>query len=102
MKKIIICFFIAIALITGGCHNEKDHAHATEDSHEHVEGDGHDHAACGHEDEDGHDHAARSHEEEDGDEAHTDEIRFSVAQAEAVGLEVQEVVPGTFHRVIKT
>ncbi|MDR0756782.1 MAG: efflux RND transporter periplasmic adaptor subunit [Tannerella sp.] len=88
MKRHIICIFIAAAAITGGCRNEKEQAHATGDGHEHFEGDGHAHAACNHGDE-----AA---------ETDTDGIRFSAVQAEAAGLEIQAVVPGTFHQVIKT
>jgi RND family efflux transporter MFP subunit len=77
MEKNSICFFIAIALIISGCSGGKEHIHATGETHEHIEGD------------------------EDG-ETHTDEIRFSVVQAEVAGLEIQAVVPGTFHWVIKT
>lgn len=86
MKKNSICFFIAMALMIGGCSKEKEHVHAAEETHEPIEGAGHD---------------ARNYEDEAG-EAHTDEIRLPVAQAEAAGLETQEVVPETFYRVIKT
>ncbi|MDR2120853.1 MAG: efflux RND transporter periplasmic adaptor subunit [Tannerella sp.] len=94
MKKYIICLFVAVSLLAGGCRNEKNHEHATEEAHEHMEGDGHDHS--------GHDH---DHEEKDGNEtdgAHEDEIRFTVRQAEIAGLETRETVPGKFSRVIKT
>ena len=112
MKKNIICFFIAIALITVCCCNEKEHAHAAKESHEHFDGD--DHAAHNYEEGDHITHqyeaggAAHTNErrssvtQDEAAETYTDEIRFSVAQAEAAGLKVQDIVPGTFHRVIKT
>jgi RND family efflux transporter MFP subunit len=58
----------------------------------------------------GHAHAGHAHDEncrEDdndnrGAETHTDEIAFSKAQADAAGLEIQTVTPGTFSQVIKT
>ncbi|MDR1779682.1 MAG: efflux RND transporter periplasmic adaptor subunit [Tannerella sp.] len=113
MKKYMICFFVAIALISNGCrgkhnHNEDDgHNHATEEAHEHFEGDGHDHSAHHHDEGDGHDHSAHHHDEgevhaHEADGEHTDEIHFSAEQAEAVGLEVIEIEPAPFSRVVKT
>jgi RND family efflux transporter MFP subunit len=51
----------------------------------------------------GHAHDENCREDDDhGTEAHSDEIPFTKQQAEAVGLQVEEVVPGTFSQVIKT
>ncbi|MDR1331976.1 MAG: efflux transporter periplasmic adaptor subunit, partial [Tannerella sp.] len=86
MKKNIIYLFIATAMIACGCSNEhKERDHATENDHEHFEGDGHDHSA---------------HNDADG--AHDDEIHFSASQAEAAGLETEDIAPGVFSHVIKT
>jgi RND family efflux transporter MFP subunit len=53
----------------------------------------------------GHVHDENCREDNDDDhgvEAHAGEIMFSKAQADAAGLEVQTVAPGTFSQVIKT
>lgn len=85
MKKLLFILAVAVGTFTGCSH-----------SHSH---DGHDHEAEGHnhEAEDPHEHA-HEHEKEG---AHSDEIIFKKAQAEAFGLEVKEVVPGPFNEVIK-
>jgi RND family efflux transporter MFP subunit len=68
-----------------GCHSGNKNQHpVTKGAHEHAECDGHDHEDL----------------EEEGE--HSDEIHFTEQQAEAVGLEVEEVTPGTFSHVIKT
>ena len=66
-------------------HNEDSkgiHTQAEGESHNHSEDDGHDHAK--------------------GESNHTDEISFTKAQADAVGLIVETVSPGVFQQVIKT
>ena len=66
-------------------HNEDSkgiHTQAEGESHNHSEDDGHDHSK--------------------GESNHTDEISFTKAQAEAVGLIVETVSPGAFQQVIKT
>lgn len=90
MKKILYILSVAVALFTGcrsgAAHDDHDHegeehVHEAEDSSEHD----HDHDAPG--------------GEADGD--HADEIIFEKAQAEAFGLETEEVRPGPFHQVIR-
>ena len=66
-------------------HNEDSkgiHTQAEGESYNHSEDDGHDHSK--------------------GESNHTDEISFTKAQAEAVGLIVETVSPGAFQQVIKT
>jgi RND family efflux transporter MFP subunit len=60
-------------LFTGCNSGNKNQNPAAKDAHEHVDGDG-----------------------------HSDEISFTKQQAEAAGLTVEEVMPGTFSHVIKT
>ncbi|MDR1454718.1 MAG: efflux RND transporter periplasmic adaptor subunit [Tannerella sp.] len=83
MRKNITFLFIVTAVIAGGCRKEKEYGHAAEKAHEHTEG--------------------NRQEDEDGaaGRAHTGEIYFSLMQAEAAGLETEDIVPGTFCRVIK-
>jgi RND family efflux transporter MFP subunit len=76
-----------------GC-NSGNQNPVAKDIHEHVDGDGHDHSS-----EDGHNHEGEALKKEGG---HSDEIPFTKQQAEAVGLKVEEVTPGTFSHVIKT
>lgn len=54
---------------------------------------------CRHSSEDGHDHSSEGHNH--GDE-HSDEIHFTEQQAEAAGLKLEQITPGTFAHVIKT
>ncbi|MDR1221521.1 MAG: efflux RND transporter periplasmic adaptor subunit [Tannerella sp.] len=85
MKTYIINIFIVAAMLSTGCHSGNKNQHpAAKGAHEHAECDGHDHEDL----------------EEEGE--HGDEIHFTEQQAEAVGLEVEEVTPGTFSHVIKT
>lgn len=103
MKTYIISLFIIIAMILTGCNSgDKNKSHTEKDAHEHVEGDGHDHSK-----EDGHDHSAEDGHNHEGEAlekegGHSDEIPFTKEQAEAVGLQLEEVTPGTFSHVIKT
>ncbi|MDR0697780.1 MAG: efflux RND transporter periplasmic adaptor subunit [Tannerella sp.] len=103
MKTYIISLFIIIAIFFTGCFfgnknqnsstkNAHAHVHSTKDRHDHSAKDDHD---C--HDEDGHDH-----ETPDTEGGHSDEIPFSKRQAEAVGLQVEEVTYGIFSHVIKT
>lgn len=98
MKKNTIGLLLAIAVFFfAGCQPAKNERKPQGETHEHAEGEDHDH--------EGHDHERHDHEGHDhnhGSEAHADEIRFSKAQAEAVGLEVEDLTPGTFSQVIKT
>ena len=102
MKTYIISIFIATAMLLAGCGSgNKNQNHTDRDAHEHTDGDGHDHAAepgHNHSTEDGHDHEGETL----GEGGHADEIVFTKQQAEAVGLEVEEVTPGVFSHVIKT
>lgn len=74
-------------------HEEHDHDHGDEKEHNHAEGE-----ECDH------DHEGHSHGETKGGktEAHADEILFTPEQAKAIGLEITDVQPSTFHQVIKT
>lgn len=92
MRTIIVSLFIAMALLLPGCNGDKNQKEtATSIPHEHTEGDDHDHSTA----------EIRNDETETGS-AHTDEIHFSKAQAKAVGLTLETVLPGTFRQVIKT
>lgn len=124
MKTYIIGLFIVIALIISGCHSgnknqtsqdakdahehlhehNHNHNHSHDHDHDHSSGDGHSHSEGEdqdhnhghiHSDGDGHSHSRET-------DKHTDEIHFTRQQAEAVGLEVEHVTPGTFSHVIKT
>lgn len=103
MKTYIISLFIVAAMLFTGCNSgNKNQNPAAKDAHEHVDGDGHDHSA-----EDGHDHSAEDGHNHEGealkeDGGHGEEISFTKQQAEAVGLKVEAVTPGTFSHVIKT
>lgn len=100
MKKAIFMGVLGLFLL-GSCtgksgNNHEGHSHETEEhSHE-----GHDHANEGHDHEsEGHDHA---HEKRDGHVGGSDEIILPPAKAQAAGVAVSTVEPGTFHQVIKT
>lgn len=96
MKKL---FFMGILglFVLGSC-NSNSHsghegeAHGTE-AHDH-EREGHDHEAEG-EGHEGHDHGNEG-------AAHSDEIILPKAKAEAAGVQVSIIEPGTFEQVIKT
>jgi RND family efflux transporter MFP subunit len=110
MKTYIIRLFIIIAIFFTGCHfgnknqnsatrSAQAHVHSAKDGHDHDHStkDGHDHSA---EDDHDHDHDHETPDTEGG--GYSDEIPFSKRQAEAVGLQVEEVTSGTFSHVIKT
>ncbi|NLU28235.1 MAG: efflux RND transporter periplasmic adaptor subunit [Bacteroidales bacterium] len=87
MKTYIVIVTIVSMIFFSSCNSgKKEQNPALKDAHEHVDGDGHDHSKDVVETEGG----------------HTDEIAFTKAQAEAVGLTVETVSPSTFHQVIKT
>lgn len=76
-------------------HNHEGHSH---EGHRHDEHDGHSHSHGAHE---GHNHEGHSHEGHD-ESVHAGEIKFTKAQAEAVGLETEVVTPAPFRAVIHT
>jgi RND family efflux transporter MFP subunit len=80
-------------MLFAGCNSgDKNQNPAAKDGHEHSLEDGHNHS-------DGHAHEG---EDPEAEAAHGDEIPFTRQQAEAVGLQVEEVTPGTFSHVMKT
>lgn len=87
--------------ILGSCNskprnNPEEHNHGTE-AHDH---EGHDHENEGHsatKECEGHDHGSEASESE-----HSDEIILPKAKAEAAGVKVSTIEPGTFEQVIKT
>lgn len=89
--------------ILGSCNskpgnNPEEHNHGTE-AHDH-DHEGHDHEKEGHsatEECEGHDHGSEASESE-----HSDEIILPKAKAEAAGVKVSTIEPGTFEQVIKT
>ncbi|KAA6300872.1 MAG: Multidrug resistance protein MdtA [Candidatus Ordinivivax streblomastigis] len=80
MKKHIYAF-VMVAMCLSGC-NGHEHNH-DDDEQEHAHKYNH------------------THEGEEHDE-HPDEIEFTKAQAEAAGLQIQTIAPGTFKQVIRT
>lgn len=77
-------------------HSHEGHSH---DAHSH---EGHSHEAHNHSEHE-HNHSAHSHDAHGHDEGlHAGEIKFSKAQAEAVGLETEIVTPTPFRGVIHT
>lgn len=82
MKKIILALYMAVALLLSSCHSHED-KHTHEQEHEHELESTHDH-------------------EMEHDHDHSDEILFTHAQAEAAGLALETVTPGTFRQVVKT
>ena len=122
MKTQIISLFIIIStLIFFGCKSGNNDKKTEAESQEHFEGDGHnhdDHEGHNHDDHEGHNHGegedAHDHAEgeeahdhgsekkESGNSEHSNEISFTKAQAESVGLEIESVIPSTFSQVIKT
>ncbi|MDR2774464.1 MAG: efflux RND transporter periplasmic adaptor subunit [Tannerella sp.] len=100
MKTYIINLFIIITttIFFTGCNSDnKNRNSVTKNAHEQVDGNGHDHNHSS-SDEDGHDHKTP----DTAEGGHSDEISFSRQQAEAVGLQIEEVTVGTFSQVIKT
>lgn len=96
MKKL---FFMGILglFILGSCNSNSHSSHEGEahgtEAHDH-EREGHDHESEG-EGHEGHDHGKE-------DAAHSDEIILPKAKAEAAGVKVSTIEPGTFEQVIKT
>lgn len=96
MKKITIVICLAVALFPLSClsHGDKHtHDHDHDHDHDHELVDDHDHD---------HDHAHEHETEVEDAHEHTDEILFTHEQAEAAGLTLETVTPGTFRQVIKT
>lgn len=96
-------------------HEGHNHEHHEGHSHEHHEAEsheGHNHEhgeACNHEhnhNHEGHNHESHAHEGHNhghAAEGHGDnEIVLPVAKAQAAGVKVSTIHPGTFHQVIKT
>ena len=103
IKSYILGLFIVIAILFSGCNSGNENQKAgAEHAHEHLDRKGHDHD---HEHDhehsagDGHNHGG---ETSGNDGEFVDEIHFTRQQAEAVGLQVEKVTPGTFSYVIKT
>ncbi|MBD9112069.1 efflux RND transporter periplasmic adaptor subunit [Bacteroides nordii] len=102
MKKLIFMGVLGL-FILGSCNskpgnNPEEHNHGTE-AHDH-DHEGHDHENEGHsatEECEGHDHGSEASESE-----HSDEIILPKAKAEAAGVKVSTIEPGTFEQVIKT
>lgn len=118
MKKYIIYFACLLAILWGcnsaqktdahaghnheqGSHEGHNHDHADEKEHNHAEGEKCDHDHEEHDHTEGEEH---DHNESKGKstETHADEILFTPEQAKAIGLEITDVQPSTFHQVIKT
>ena len=113
MKKLIFMGVLGL-FILGSCnsktgHDHEGHNHGTE-AHDHVH-EGHDHEHEGHDHEhEGHDHEHEGHDHEHeghshGEEApsgHSDEIILPKAKADAAGVKVSVIEPGTFEQVIRT
>lgn len=70
-----ITVWITVLLLLAGCHHAHKDTHQHDSTGEHVESSGH---------------------------SHDNEIVFTREQAEAVGLTTEQIVPATFHNVIKT
>lgn len=86
MRKIIFMGALGLFLL-GSCNSKSGESH-----------EGHNHET------EGHNHEAEGHDHEHGEEsAHgSDGIILPPAKAQAAGVEVSVVEPGTFHQVIKT
>lgn len=108
MDKNIFTILLFAVLAVTGCRTQNgskatgEHTHSENCTHGH---EGHDHEGHGHE---GHSHEGHSHGHEDGHghEAHEEhragEIKFTEAQAKAVGLETETVTPAPFRASIHT
>lgn len=96
MKKLYLLGAFFCTLLLASCGGKKDHDH----NHEHEHG-----TECSEHD---HEHEGHNHESEDREHghetatAHSDEIIFPQAKAEAAGVMVETIQPKTFHQVIKT
>ena len=106
MKKYMMLLWAVSYLL--GCTAQPETADekykASADSHameekSHVEEEEHDHS---NEEEENHDILDEEHDHTNEKEEHPDEIVFSRQQAQAAGLEVQEIVPESFTGVIRT
>ena len=104
MKKVIFMGVLGLFLL-GSCNSKsgdshEGHNHETEE-HNH---EGHDHEHEGHDHKhEGHDHEHEGHDHEHENHAGgSDEIILPPAKAQAAGVVVSTVEPGTFHQVIKT
>ncbi|WP_195448639.1 efflux RND transporter periplasmic adaptor subunit [Bacteroides nordii] len=102
MKKLIFMGVLGL-FILGSCNskpgnNPEEHNHGIE-AHDH-DHEGHDHENEGHsatKECEGHNHGSEASESE-----HSDEIILPKAKAEAAGVKVSTIEPGTFEQVIKT
>lgn len=122
MKKLIFIGVLGLFILSScnnkSGHNHDGHDHATEaHSHNH-DHDGHSHDHDGHShDHDGHNHDHDGHNHDhDGEcpskkvkapaakatDGHIDEIILPKAKADAAGVKVNRIEPGTFEQVIKT
>lgn len=97
MKKLYLLWVVCAYLFagcSGGNTTRPEHDHEQEEhNHDHEAGEEHDHE---------HEEAGHDHGKETAEAAHTDEIIFKKALAEAVGLQTKEVQPAPFTDVIKT
>ena len=102
-KNIITVLFFAVLCIVG-CKSKNGGTDSSAAGHSH---DAHSHEAHNHSEHkhnhSGQSHDAHSHDAHGHDEGlHAGEIKFSKAQAEAVGLETEIVTPAPFRGVIHT
>ena len=88
---IILAAATSISLIS--CDSKQSDTRSASSSEVHRNDDGHDHRES-----DGDNHS----EIENSGKGHEDEIIFTRQQAEAIGLEIYNVVPGSFAQVIRT
>lgn len=101
MKK-IYWVFLATAYLLAGCqaksvHTEHDHEHHHEEETEHA------HEEHNHEHDHEHGEDEHNHEHEEAGESHAaGEIVFKKANAEAIGLQTEEMTPAAFSEVLKT
>lgn len=104
-------FFAATiaALVFTSCGGGPTNNTKQEDSHRHEDGTVHKGAHHDHGDDHDHDHDLSNDHDDDHDHGskeksseNVDEIVFSKQQAEAVGLQLMTVQPGTFNNIIKT
>lgn len=101
MKKIYFVF-LATAYLLAGCqaksvHTEHDHEHHHEEETEHA------HEEHNHEHDHEHGEDEHNHEHEEAGESHAaGEIVFKKANAEAIGLQTEEMTPAAFSEVLKT
>lgn len=107
MKKNVITILFLAVLCIMGCRSHNGNGQASEGhthseacghSHEGHEHAGHNHDGHSHGTHEGHDHDGHDHDES----VHAGEIKFTQAQAEAVGLETEVVAPAPFRAVIHT